>query len=103
MGKEIVYCFRCQKRILGSEFERGQAYHLENSSCCSSCAVHVLETLPPKAKEQLLSKMFKATQERQQSNTPIPKPPGPGSTPRIPIVPPRPPAPSSTTPVVVIG
>jgi hypothetical protein len=106
MGKEIVYCFRCQKRILGSEFERGQAYQLENSSCCSSCAVHVLETLPPKAKEQLLAKMFKATQERQQSNTSIPKPTGPGSTPRIPIVPLRPPAAparSSTTPVVVIG
>lgn len=75
MGKEIVYCFKCQRKILGHEYEKGQAFQVENNVCCSACAVHVLETLPPKAKEQLLAKMFKATQERRQHNTPLPSKP----------------------------
>lgn len=75
MGKEIVYCFKCQRKILGHEFEKGSAFQVENNVCCSTCAVTVLETLPPKAKEQLLAKMFKATQGRQQSNTSAPSKP----------------------------
>jgi hypothetical protein len=63
MGHEIVYCFKCQKRILGTDYTKGLAFQLENNSCCAGCAVRVLDTLPPKAKEQLLAKMFKATQE----------------------------------------
>jgi hypothetical protein len=63
MGHEIVYCFKCQKRILGTDYAKGLAFQLENNSCCAGCAVRVLDTLPPKAKEQLLAKMFKATQE----------------------------------------
>src|SRR5258708_1596247 len=63
MGQEIVYCFKCQKRILGTDFAKGLAFQLENNCCCSACAVLVMETLPSKAKEQLLGKMFKATQE----------------------------------------
>ncbi|HLY75118.1 MAG TPA: hypothetical protein VKU80_13440 [Planctomycetota bacterium] len=69
MGQEIVYCFKCQKRILGADYAKGLAFQLENNSCCSACAVVVLDTLPPKAKEQLLGKMFKATQERQSTSS----------------------------------
>jgi hypothetical protein len=68
VGQEIVYCFKCQKRIVGTDYAKGLAFQLENNSCCSGCAVQVLDTLPPKAKEQLLSKMFKATQEHQSTN-----------------------------------
>jgi hypothetical protein len=64
MGQEIVYCSKCQKRILGSDYAKGLAFELENSSCCSACAVGVLDTLAPKAKEQLLAKLVKANQER---------------------------------------
>lgn len=63
MGQEIVYCFKCQKRIVGADYAKGLAFELENNSCCSACAVLVLDSLPPKAKEQLLGKMFKATQD----------------------------------------
>src|SRR5579872_285991 len=69
MGQEIVYCFKCQTRILGTDYSKGLAYQLENHSCCSACAVRVLDTLPPKAKEQLMGKMFKATQEHQSTNS----------------------------------
>lgn len=102
MGKEIVYCFKCRRKILGHEYEKGQAFQVENNVCCSACAVHVLETLPPKAKEQLLAKMFKATQERGQSNSPTPSKP---VTQRIVMAPFRPVAapPRSSSQGLIIG
>jgi len=69
MGQEIVYCFRCQQRIVSSDYAKGLAYELENSSCCSTCAVELLETLQPQAKEQLLGKMALVAQQRRQSKT----------------------------------
>jgi hypothetical protein len=69
VGQEIVYCFKCQKRILGTEMAKGLAYQVGNQFCCSTCVVLVLDTLAPKAKEELLAKMFKATQERQSGST----------------------------------
>ena len=112
MGQEIVYCFKCQKRILGSDYAKGQAFDLENNSCCSTCAVLVLDTLAPKAKEQLLARMFKATQGHQPP--PASSKGGGGgsrsSTGRIPIVAgpsalPRPPAsePSRSAILGVVG
>src|SRR6185369_9949178 len=93
MGQEVVYCFKCQKRITSTDFTKGQAYQVENNFCCSSCAVVVLETLPPKAKEQLLAKMFKATHDREAASVSSSKTsanPGASSTARIPHATPRP-------------
>jgi hypothetical protein len=94
MGQEIVYCFKCQKRIHGNDYAKGLAYQVENNFCCSSCAVVVLETLPPKAKEQLLAKMFKSTQDRQSAASSSAKtsanPAPASSTGRIPHATPRP-------------
>src|SRR6185436_9389469 len=106
MGQEVVYCFKCQKRIHGTEFAKGQAYQVENNFCCSACAVGVLETLPPKAKEQLLAKMFKATHDRQSSTSG--GSPSASSTGRIPHATPRPmkvAEPSSSGPLIagVVG
>lgn len=108
MGQEVVYCFKCQKRIHGSDYAKGLAYQVENNFCCSSCAVTVLETLPPKAKEALLAKMFKATQDRQSSSSAAMKASGTSlsasSTGRIPHATPRPmkvAEESSATPLIV--
>lgn len=68
MGQEIVYCFKCQQRIVTADYGKGLAYQLENRSCCSRCAVDVLETLPPDAREELLD-LMKAAQQRKQSKT----------------------------------
>ena len=65
MGREIVYCCKCQRRILGDELDKGNAYQVGNQFTCSTCAVHLLETLPPREKEKLLAKMFQETKERQ--------------------------------------
>src|SRR5436190_17718706 len=69
MGQEIVYCFKCQSRIVGSDFAKGAAYEVGNNVCCSKCATELLNTLPPKDRENLLAQMFKATQERRSGST----------------------------------
>ena len=79
MGREIVYCCKCQRRILGDELDKGTAYQVKNTITCSSCALQVLETLPPKEKEALLAKMFRETKDRR---SPPPKSPGATPTPR---------------------
>lgn len=92
MGQEVVYCFKCQKRIHGNDYAKGLAYQVENNFCCSTCAVTVLETLPPKAKEALLAKMFKATHDRQSTSSAALKtsPQPASSTARVPHATPRP-------------
>jgi hypothetical protein len=67
MGREIVYCFKCQRQIVGDELDKGTAYQVGNQITCSSCAVHLLESLSPREKEQLLGKMFRETKERHAS------------------------------------
>jgi hypothetical protein len=93
MGQEIVYCFKCQKRILGTEVAKGLAYQVENQMCCSTCVVLVLDTLPPKAKEQLLAKMHQANELRQSASSAatkaLPGSPSASSTGRIPTLAPR--------------
>jgi hypothetical protein len=79
MGREIVYCCKCQRRILGDELDKGTAYQVGNTITCSSCALQVLETLPAKEKEALLAKMFRETKDR---HAPLPKSPGATPTPR---------------------
>jgi hypothetical protein len=69
MGQEILYCFKCQSRIVGADFGKGAAYEVGNKVCCSKCAAELLNTLPPQEREQLLAQMFKATQERKSGST----------------------------------
>ena len=110
MGQEIVYCFKCQKRILGTEVAKGLAYQVENQMCCSTCVVLIMDTLTPKAKEQLLAKMYQAGQAKQSASSgglkAMPGPLSSSSTRKIPTQPgPLPGAParddSSSTPMVV--
>ncbi len=69
MGQEILYCFKCQTRIVGTDFGKGAAYEVGNNVCCSKCATELLTTLPPKDRESLIAQMFKATQERKSGST----------------------------------
>lgn len=79
MGREIVYCCQCQRRIVGDELDKGTAYQVGNKITCSSCALQVLETLPPREKEALLAKMFRETKDRR---SPPARSPGASPTPR---------------------
>src|SRR5689334_6996117 len=105
MGQEIVYCFQCQGRILGADFERGQAYQLGQRFVCSGCAAAVLPTLPLKERERLMADMFKATRDRRTtSSSSLPVPDRAverrKSTGRIPVVK-RPPPPSGPAPQIL--
>jgi hypothetical protein len=109
VGQAIVYCFKCQRRVLGQEFEKGAAFQIGNHVTCVACATHLLETLSGKDKESLLAQMFKSSQENQKvssgSGSRIPAPPS-STHPRahksghIPVL--RPPA-GPSTPAIVAG
>jgi hypothetical protein len=47
MGQEIVYCHKCQSRLIGSDFEKGKAFRLQNVTMCAECAKSFLDSLPP--------------------------------------------------------
>ena len=38
MGHEIVYCFKCSKRLLSADFEHGGAVRTDNKVVCEECA-----------------------------------------------------------------
>jgi hypothetical protein len=65
VGQEICYCYKCQRRVVGAEFVSGKAFQVGNHVSCSACAAELLQTLGPDERQQLLSKMFRATQDRQ--------------------------------------
>ncbi|HVR85043.1 MAG TPA: hypothetical protein VMU54_12075 [Planctomycetota bacterium] len=67
MGVEITYCFKCSRRIVGTEFTKGEAYQVGNNVTCAACAADLLGTLQGKERQQLLSLMFKRTNERKES------------------------------------
>jgi hypothetical protein len=46
MGQEIVYCFKCQNRLLGSDFERGKAFRVDSQAACPDCVRSLLAHLP---------------------------------------------------------
>jgi hypothetical protein len=50
MGHEIVYCSKCQTRLLGTDFEHGRATHVENRYYCIACAP---PEIPPEEKTKI--------------------------------------------------
>src|SRR5579862_5085052 len=61
MGQEIVYCFKCQIRLVGSDFERGKAFKIEAKVACSTCVLDLLTQFPdPEAELERLKRVAKA-------------------------------------------
>lgn len=57
MGQEIVYCFKCQNRLLGSDFERGKAFKVSGKAACLQCVPELLAHLPdPQAELEKLKR-----------------------------------------------
>ena len=46
MGQEIVYCFKCQIRLLGSDFEKGKAFRVGSHVACLACMKTLLADDP---------------------------------------------------------
>ncbi len=87
MGQEILYCFKCQTRLLGSDFERGKAFRVEAQAACPTCVRDLLAHLPdPDAEiERLKRTAVPKSSGNPSSSTKLP----PVSTSRIPAQPPR--------------
>jgi hypothetical protein len=47
MGQEILYCYKCQTRLLGSEFDKGKAFKVGDKAACAVCVKHLLGSIPP--------------------------------------------------------
>jgi hypothetical protein len=69
MGQEILYCYKCQTRLLGSEFEKGKAFKVGGQASCPTCVKDLLATVPDAAYESDRGRKLAST-----ARIPIPEP-----------------------------
>ena len=74
MGQEIVYCARCQTRLMGSDFQTGKAFRHQGQVLCPACA-------PEEAKAPQEQEPPPQETSRRSTRT-IPVVPGPPKTTR---------------------
>ncbi len=55
MGREVVYCFKCQQRLIEEDFESGDAVRVGVNTSCKKCLPELIATLPPEQKMALLT------------------------------------------------
>lgn len=77
MGQEIVYCFNCQTRLMGSDFDKGLAFRVGGQVSCPDCVRSFFSSLPPAQIDAEISKLKEIQVARRG---------GSGSTSRIPAV-----------------
>jgi hypothetical protein len=57
MGQAIVYCFKCQEKVLEADFEAGRAFKAGGRVTCSKCAVDLVMALEGEEQAALLAKL----------------------------------------------
>jgi hypothetical protein len=75
MGHEILYCSKCQARLLGADFEKGRAFLISNQAVCLNCSREMMEALPPKEREAVLAASMKDSRRIPTPLPPIHRPP----------------------------
>src|SRR5688572_700511 len=107
MGQEILYCFKCQVRLLGSDFDKGRAFRVDSQAACPDCVRGLLAHLPdPDAElERLKRSQIPKPGGVTSSSTKLP-PVRLDSTARLQVPParpasPEPPPPASRTPQII--
>ncbi len=55
MGREIVYCWKCAKRLDGGDFERLKAYRYGDKVSCDECVFDLVGDLPAEEQEAILN------------------------------------------------
>jgi len=68
MGQEIVYCYKCQTRLLGSDFDKGQAFRVGAQVSCTECVRGLFSSLPPAAIDAEVARL-KETQVGRKGGT----------------------------------
>jgi hypothetical protein len=69
MGQEILYCYKCQTRLLGSEFEKGKAFKVGAQASCATCVKDLLGSVPDAAYETDRGRKLAST-----ARMPVPSP-----------------------------
>ncbi len=67
MGFEVVYCFKCQKRLSEKDFQKGNAFRVGITTTCKKCSPELIATLPAGQQAALLAG------EPQKQATPAPE------------------------------
>ncbi len=80
MAQEYFYCWGCQTRLSGSDFERGRAFQIHDKITCPDCVKGLLAPLPIREQEEVLL-MVKEAQER--AKRPAPRPLSPPRSPAV--------------------
>ncbi len=57
MGREVVYCHRCQTRLRGEDFDTGAAFRVGDKITCAPCLEEIAQELPLAERLALLSKI----------------------------------------------
>ena len=90
MGQEILYCYKCQTRLLGSEFEKGKAFKVGGQASCAACVKDLLGSVPDVGSESERGRKLAST-----ARIPLPSP---DSSAKIKALTSRTPAPSPAVP-----
>src|SRR5579883_2081857 len=69
MGQEILYCYKCQTRLLGSEFEKGKAFKVGGQASCAACVKDLLGSVPDVGSESERGRKLAST-----ARIPLPTP-----------------------------
>lgn len=70
MGQEIIYCSRCQTRIVGGDFDRGDAFRVGEESVCGKCGMELLSKAPVAVQQQILEQKKRAL-DRKSAPPPV--------------------------------
>ncbi|HVE43278.1 MAG TPA: PA14 domain-containing protein [Planctomycetota bacterium] len=72
MGQEILYCYKCQTRLLGSEFEKGKAFKVGGQASCATCVKDLLASMP-EAQAEVDRKLSSSSRMRVPAGDASPK------------------------------
>lgn len=78
MGREIVYCWKCAKRVDGDDFAELKAYRYGDKVSCDECVFDLVGDLPAEEQEAILN----GTASRPKAK-PAPDAPRRGTTTRV--------------------
>jgi len=70
MGQEILYCSRCQVRIVGGDFDKGEAYRVGEQVACQKCAMDMLAKSPVAIQQQIHDQKQRALDKKMPSRGP---------------------------------
>ena len=60
MGSEVVYCYKCQRRLTATDFQAGAALQVGSLTTCEACADELLGRLTPEQQRAVMKKRAQA-------------------------------------------